>query len=712
MSSFSIVYSETFARDQRRFVAQRDLLADLTLTVAEIARQPFKNPQLETHRVKGAQPGVMTSYVGSQQHRVIWFKAGQTAVLLLFDRHDEAYRRAGRLRVSFDGDDAVQVVEQQAVPEDAVNVASGAQSLGPAPFDPWDNTLLREVGFAEHEINLLREARDDSGVLGLQRFLSPEAFERALQVATAVSEDDVRAVGAPAQAPEETTPDESVVGEQVQERVAAGTAGLASISAEDIAAVLSRPIEDWMVFLHPDQRALVERRFSGPARITGGAGTGKTVVGVHRAARLAAAGNRVLFTTYISTLPKVLETLYRRLSPATDDRVTFIGVHAYALSILPGLRARPDREQADAAFNEAWRKAAPRGSALRELGLGTQYFRDELAWIIKGRGLTVEDGDAYIRSPRTGRGTAFAQNVREQIWDLYLHYERRLRARNVVDFEDVLTLARDHIRAHGDPGGFDAVIVDEAQDLTRVGLEFVAAIAGDRADGLLLLGDGQQSLYPGGHSLRAIGIDVRGRAAVLRLNYRNTSEILATANRVVAGRSFDDGDEDVLRAEPMERMDVPRHGESPTIRRFENLDDHDEDLTLTIEQLAAREDTDLGDIGVLVPTTALMRTYAVRISELGLACRTLDRYDGSPTSEVKVGTFKRSKGLEFKHVLVPRAEPEVLRDAAAPGEDAATHEERLDRTRRELFVALTRARDSVWLGHVGEPSALLHPASN
>ncbi len=121
MSAFSIVYSETFARDQRRFVAQRDLLADLTLTVAEIARQPFKNPQLETHRVKGAQPGVMTSYVGNQ-HRVIWLKAGQTAVLLLFDRHDEAYRRAGRLRVSFGGNDAVQIVEQQAVREDAVTM--------------------------------------------------------------------------------------------------------------------------------------------------------------------------------------------------------------------------------------------------------------------------------------------------------------------------------------------------------------------------------------------------------------------------------------------------------------------------------------------------------------------------------------------------------------------------------------------------------------
>jgi superfamily I DNA/RNA helicase len=109
----------------------------------------------------------------------------------------------------------------------------------------------------------------------------------------------------------------------------------------------------------------------------------------------------------------------------------------------------------------------------------------------------------------------------------------------------------------------------------------------------------------------------------------------------------------------------------------------------------------------LVPTNPLARTYAAAISELGLACRTLDKYDGTPSSEVKVGTFKRAKGLEFKHVLIPRAEPGVLRDAALTGEDNSTHEERLDRTRRELFVAVTRARDTVWIGHVGDPSALL-----
>ena len=553
-------------------------------------------------------------------------------------------------------------------------------------------------------------------MLELQRYLTPAAFELALQVLAASSDEELRALAAPIAEAHEPDTDERERGEQVEARLdsAADASRVAVLSETELESVMTRPIEDWMVFLHPDQRRLVERRFGGPSRITGGAGTGKTVVGLHRAVRLAGDGRRVLFTTYIRTLPGVLETLYARLSPATVDQVTFTGVHSYAFSIARATGARVVPEQADAAFDDAWRKIAPAGGRLREVGLGKQYFRDEIAWIIKGRGLGAADLETYLASPRTGRGTPFSAEIREEIWKLFLFYERRLRARNTVDFDDVLRIARDVVRVSGEPSGFDAVIVDEAQDLTRVGLELLHATAGDRADGLLLLGDGQQSLYPGGHSLGAIGIDVRGRAAVLRLNYRNTREILAAANRVVAGRPFDDGDDELLTLDPETRLEVSRSGQHPSIEGFASVDDHDEALMLAMEAISARADTELGDIAVLVPSNSLVRRYAARITDLGMACQTLDRYDGRPSSTVKVGTFKRSKGLEFKHVLIPRAEPAMLREAPGEGEDASSYEERLDRTRRELFVALTRARDTVWVGHVGEASGLLgleQPAS-
>jgi hypothetical protein len=710
---YRLAMTPSFTKDQRRYAADKGLQADLSLTLGEIARQPFENAVLQTHAVKGAQSGVMTSYVGNHQHRVIWYRAGHTAMLLLFDRHDEAYRRAARLKVNVDDEQGIVVREiAQAPVTSATPPIIAADDQG--PLDHWDDALLAEVGFAAHEINLLRDARSESELETAKRYLSPNAFELVLAAVSATSEAELRELVGASVPPQAGLADETEVDSpsdlpaEIEARVDAGADGSAVLVAlGDLDEALGRPIEDWMVFLHPDQRRLVDRRFRGPARVTGGAGTGKTVVGIHRAVRLAWEGHQVLFTTYIRTLPGVLATLCERLAPDVTDQITFQGIHAYALKLAARGGVRLDLDQSNAAFDEAWTKVAPAGSRFAELGLGKQYFRDEIAWIIKGRGLMIGDAEAYLQSPRTGRGTAFSQEMRTEIWDLFEFYERRLRARNTVDFDDILRIARDQVREHGDPQGVDAVIVDEAQDLTRVGLELVAAVASDRDDGLLLLGDGQQSLYPGGHSLGSVGIDVRGRAAVLRMNYRNTAEIVAVADRIVAGRPFDDGDDDLLMADPAARLDIVRSGEAPRMLGFAGVDDHDEAMLVAIEELAARPDTELGDIAVLAPTVAAVRAYTGRISGLGLECQKLERYDGRPTAAVKVGTFKRAKGLEFKHVFIPRAEPGMLKDAPLPGEDQPTHAERLDRTRRELYVALTRARDTAWVGWVGEPSALL-----
>lgn len=700
---FRLALTKRFTRDQSRLSADRQLLSDLSLTLGEIALQPFGNPRLQTHAVRGAQPGVFTSYVGRHQHRVIWFQAGATAMLLLFDRHDEAYRRAVRLRVEPDTEEGFRVVELRADASESDVLASPPSGASVGLFDPWEDALLQRVGLALHEINQLREVSSDDQLFELERYMAPSAFELAVQVAAAKSVADLEALW-PVSSPAAEEPEVEVLGQVVEARVSDGTSPEARlIDADHLDQILAQPIEDWMVFLHPDQRDLAERSFNGPARVTGGAGTGKTVVGLHRAARLAGSGRRVLFTTYIRTLPPVLSALYDRMG--VPGEVQFTGIHAFAREYLGQSAPPTDVSQIDAAFDDAWRKVASHGSSLREIGLPKQYFRDEIAWVIKGRGLSTDDREQYLAAPRTGRGTALGSDARGAVWDLYLRYEQRLEARGTRDFEDLLRQARDHAR-HTQPS-FDSVIVDEAQDLSRVGLEFVHSIVGDETDGLLLLGDGQQSLYPGGHSLGAVGIDVRGRAAVLRVNYRNTAEIVRVADRIVAGRPFDDGDNELAADDPATRFASPRGGEAPRLVGFDTEDDHDEALLLVVEQWATSDQSAVGDVAVLVPTNSLVRTYIARIADLGLPTLSLADYDGTTQAAVKVGTFKRAKGLEFKHVAIPRCESKQLRDHRLRGEDDATYEERVDRMRRELYVAVTRARDSVWIGHVGPASHLL-----
>jgi AAA domain/Nuclease-related domain len=304
---------------------------------------------------------------------------------------------------------------------------------------------------------------------------------------------------------------------------------------------LAGPIEEWMTYLHPDQLRLVTTSWSGPARVRGPAGTGKTVVGLHRATYLAERNpHKILFVTYVKTLPNVLAGLCERMSPTARANIEFTGLHRLALGILEdaGVRVRIDSARIGTAFACAW-AAVGRDSVLTKLDERWSYWKEEIDYVIKGRGLT--EFDQYVSLARLGRRTPMRAEHREAMWDLYVEYERRLDLAGAHDFTDALIMARDLVRDGTVQVECGAVVVDEVQDLNLVGLELLHAIAGDGPDRLLVVGDGQQSVYPGGFTLSEAGISVTGRAAVLRTNYRNTAEILEVAERVVAADTYRHG---------------------------------------------------------------------------------------------------------------------------------------------------------------------------
>ncbi|WP_022902722.1 UvrD-helicase domain-containing protein, partial [Curtobacterium sp. B8] len=344
--------------------------------------------------------------------------------------------------------------------------------------------------------------------------------------------------------------------------------------------VLEAPIETWMASLDPAQAKLVRRSFNGPARIRGAAGTGKTVVGLHRAAYLArATGGRVLFTTYIRTLPAVLESLLERLAPDLVGRVHFVNVDAFANQLLKarGITFDLDALEARRAFSTAWNAVSASGP-LKAARFTRRYWEEEIASVIKGRGLT--DFDQYAELARVGRRHALPVEARQAVWDLYERYTSELRSRGVSDFQDVVLLARDAVRA-APLDDYAAVIVDEAQDLSCAMVSLLHALVGDRPDGLTLIGDGQQTIYPGGYTLSEVGISLAGRGVVLDVNHRNTAEILEFAKQMVADDQYVDiegvdGAGDAVSA-------VTRSGERPAVHSFASRSDHDAALVARIE---------------------------------------------------------------------------------------------------------------------------------
>ncbi|UDY24160.1 nuclease-related domain-containing DEAD/DEAH box helicase [Nocardioides sp. Kera G14] len=465
---------------------------------------------------------------------------------------------------------------------------------------------------------------------------------------------------------------------------------------------LAGPIEDWMTFLHPDQNKVVRAHWTGPARIGGPAGTGKTSVGLHRAVYLAERSkDPILFVSFVRTLPVVLGSLARRLSPTAADNIEFTGIHRLAHTILREAgrsdEIRLDPYRARRAFDKAWRET-PSVAALRSIDERKQYWAEEVDYVIKGRGLI--DFSAYKELDRIGRKTRLTTEQRGHAWDLYIAYQANLDAANVHDFNDLLILAHEAVQDAPDLFTFGGVVIDEVQDLNLVGLHLLTALAPDRPNGLLLIGDGQQAVYPGGFRLTEAGISVKGRASVLRVNYRNTKEILDTAASAVAGDMFDDLEDNPISGD--RAPEVVRHGYPPLIVTERSRTALEAKVLTQIRATHERLDVAWGDMAVLFLRSKDADDWAKDLARKGVPVVDLEKYDGTTTDQLKVGTIKRAKGLEFKYVLMPELEP-GLPDIWS-GETAAAYQERCERLRRELFVGMTRARDGLWLGYLDRPT--------
>jgi hypothetical protein len=465
-------------------------------------------------------------------------------------------------------------------------------------------------------------------------------------------------------------------------------------SIEDalLAGILAKPIEEWMAFLHPDQARLARRSFNGPSRIRGAAGTGKTVVGLHRAAFIARTRpGKVLVTTYVKTLPAVLNSLIGRMAPEVADRVEFSGIHSFALKVLRdrGVAVTLDAGKADLAFDSAWRAIGLNGE-LAQLDKDTNYWKDEVVVVIKGRGLT--DFEQYAGLARVGRRRGLTNSQRITVWNLYCAYTAELRRRAIHDFADVILLAEQSLKDRP-LDGYSAVVVDEAQDLTCAMIRMLHGLVEDRPDGLNLIGDGQQTIYPGGFTLTEANVSIAGRGVILTKNYRNTSEIVEFAASLVAGDEF----LDIEGASSIgdKHGEVVRHGAAPSINRFASRALHDASVVQHVRGLL-ESGSQPGDIGVLATTNWAAKDMSKALAEAQIRSIDLHDYNGTSSDSVKVGTIKRAKGLEFKQVLVVRTAPHLL-DEGSGNVDTSVFEKRvLDR--RELYVAMTRARDGLWVG--------------
>jgi hypothetical protein len=623
--------------------------------------------------------------------RVIVLREGDRHVMMYVDHHDAAYRWAERRRVeAHPVTGAAQLVEMRERVEEARPLAAVAdvpqeRYLPPLFQNLTDEDLLR-VGVPPDWIADVRRASQDD-VMELVDHLPEEAMEALLEYVTS---GELPAPAGPAAGADPFAHPDA----QRRFRLVA--------DEETLAQALERPWEEWLVFLHPSQRAAVERRHGGPARVTGAAGTGKSVVAMHRTAHLAreSQGGQILLSTFSPILSgRLADGMDRLLGPGTVARARIFAapLHLYAADLLADATGTAPRLVGAAEVHPLL------DAALAESGeaLSPAFIRAEWDLVVDFWGL--RDWAAYRDVARTGRGGALTPRARQKVWSIVGRVLAALAERGWMTRGDVCDAARALLAARG-ARPFRHVVVDEAQDLGPRELRLVAALAAPGPQSMFFAGDIGQQIYRAPFSWIGCGVDVRGRSLRLRVNYRTSAQIRRFADRLLPA-ALTDGD-----GGREERGSVSLFtGPEPDVRITATAAEEAELLAGWLGGLLERG-VEPGEIAILARTPGLLEDRAAPVlRRLRLTGAMLSDDGEAHRDEVALGTLQAGKGLEFRAVAVIGAEEgsiplsEALDAADAP----EGRETVLTRERHLLYVGCSRARETLLVTAMGKLTPFL-----
>lgn len=665
------------------------------ITVFDLQQDPSA-PGLRFHRIDASRDPNFWSIRANRDIRVIVHKTADSFLVCYAGHHDDAYRWAERRRIeTHPRTGAAQIVEvRERVEEIAVRPPAEARpaaaaDVAPARFLPplflrLSRDDLLGVGVPEDWLEDVHNASEDN-FFDLTDHIPAEAAEALLDyAATGI----LRKPGAvePGASPFDH-PDA-----QRRFRVLD--------DVEELERALASPWDQWTIFLHPSQRRVVDRDFSGPARVSGSAGTGKTVVALHRAAAILKKDRRarVLLTTFSSPLANALGHKFRMLTGsdgAKASNVTILPFEGVARDLFTLAFGHTPRAASDEQVRAVLEAAA------KDLGLAefiTRFLVSEWTDVVDA--WQIESLDTYAKVPRLGRKNRMGSRQRERVWPVFVRARELLRARGIESRSGMFAKVTAHF-AGREHKPFSHIVVDEAQDLGVPELRMLAAIADRTPDALFFAGDLGQRIFREPFSWKALGVDIRGRSQTLKVNYRTSHQIRRTVDRLLPPLVRDvDGNEEDRRG----TVSV-FNGPDPEIRIFRDRQQEIDGLALWIHE-AVEDGIEPDEIGVFVRgAEELSRARAV-VKNAGQTPLELSDRVEEREGRVSIGTMHLAKGLEFKAVAVMACDDDVLplQSRIETVADEAGLDEVYETERHLLYVACTRARDRLVVSGV-EPAS-------
>ncbi|MFJ7261272.1 UvrD-helicase domain-containing protein [Streptomyces globosus] len=618
--------------------------------------------------------------------------------------HDDAYTWAAkRLYTTNKATRGLEVRNVVAIEQLTPALEKAAAQAPRLLFASHSDGVLRDLGIDEQVLRAVRTVIDKPQLDAFGTLLPEDQFEALQYLAEGFSPEEVYRDVVAVRRPAEPGPDPDA---SLAEAIANTTSRITLVTgAGELTEVLQKPFAAWRVFLHPSQRRVAYRvSYGGPVQVTGGPGTGKTVVALHRVKHLLSRSpdTRILLTTYTNALAQALRENLSLLLDGDEAllaRVDVTTVNAFAHRITTERGGRAPSPVGDREERQVWQRVLKR----LQLPWSEQFLAQEYRHVVLAQ--DIRDLDGYRTALRRGRGSALSAARREQLWPAVELFEAILAGEDATTHLQVCTRAA-RLLADQSPR-YDHVVVDEAQDLHPAQWRVLRAAVADGNDDLFITGDPHQRIYDSKVSLSSLGISVTGRTSRLRINYRSTEEILGWSTGILAPVTVEDlggaGSDNLAGYHSV------LHGRRPRAERSGSEHAEVEALVDRIREWIA-QGVRPSEIGVCARFNLLLGRAYDRLAAAGIPVVRVRDNPGPGVDGVRLATMHAMKGLEFRCVAVLGVTAGSLpfaREVTPASIDALQHESDLLRERCLLFVACTRAREALYVSWTGAPSAFL-----
>lgn len=651
-------------------------------------------------------------------------KSSNVYLLLWVDHHDDAYRWAVRKKCIINSQTgSIQVFDVEENNESmpfknvikeseatssntTVDEAQNISSEDPI-FKNISDELLIKIGVPDEALSIARKICSLSDLDKNINLLPPDAYEALYFLAEGYSIDEV--LDEFARNDEEVDTEDfaaalSNINTQQKFIVLDGEDG-----ENELKEILSAPLEKWRVFLHPTQRKIVEKSFNGAVRVLGGAGTGKTVVAMHRAKWLAEnilnkSNEKILFTTFTRNLAEDIKSNLRKIcTPDIMKKIDVVNIDAWVIDFLKkhnyNYKVVYGKE-----LEEIWARALTIASS--EIQVPESFYKEEWEKVVIPNDITTKD--EYIKVARLGRGIRLDRKARLLVWKVFEEFKTLMNENSIRDVDTAMMEARLLLKNYGNILPYKTVIVDESQDLGMQSFKLIRQIAGEEhPNDIFIVGDTHQRIYSNKVVLSKCGINIKGRSHRLKINYRTTEETRAWAFNLLNGIKFDDLDTGV---EDNKGYKSLLHGPKPEVLNFKNIDEEVNYIASKIKELN-NKGIDLNNICLVARTDRQLESYREFLRDKMIKTYKIHRKEAEDreNKSIRIATMHRVKGLEFDYVFLVGVNDGIIpfKPLIESSSDNSVKKQRIIAERSLLYVAATRAKKEVFVSSYGKESEFL-----